>query len=52
MKRLLLGSAASLVLPVAAYANCPAITLADMQGAAAGAHMQQYDLAEYQTAAN
>ncbi|MGC1429068.1 MAG: ABC transporter substrate-binding protein [Albidovulum sp.] len=52
MKRLLLGSAASLVLPVAAYANCPAITLADMQGAAAGAHMQQYDLAEYQAAAN
>jgi peptide/nickel transport system substrate-binding protein len=31
---------------------CPAITLADMQGVAAGAYPQQYELEEFQTAAN
>ena len=49
-KHLLLGVAALLV-PAAASANCPAITLADMKGVAAGAHKQQYDLSEFQAAA-
>ncbi|MGA1873602.1 MAG: DUF711 family protein, partial [Thermoplasmatota archaeon] len=35
----------------AALANCPAITVADMQGVAAGAFPQQFELAEFQTAA-
>ena len=52
MKRLLLGSAALLVLPFAAFANCPSITVADMGGIAPGAFPEQYDLAEFQTAAN
>lgn len=52
MKRLLLGSAALLVLPFAALANCPAISVADMGGIAPGAFPEQYDLAEFQTAAN
>lgn len=49
-KQLLLGVAALLV-PAAASANCPAVSLADMKGVAAGAHKQQYDLAEFQSAA-
>ncbi len=51
MKRLLFGSVALLALPMAAYANCPGITVADMGGIAPGAFPQQYDLAEFQTAA-
>ncbi|MEO3415245.1 ABC transporter substrate-binding protein [Roseovarius sp. CAU 1744] len=51
MKRLLLSGVAAIALPAAAYANCPAITVADMQGIAAGAYPQQYDLAEFQDAA-
>jgi peptide/nickel transport system substrate-binding protein len=31
---------------------CPAITMADMQGVAAGAWPQQYEVAEFETAAN
>ena len=52
MKRVLFSSVALLVLPVAAWANCPGITVADMQGVAPGAHPQQFDLAEFQTAAD
>lgn len=33
-------------------AECPAITLTDMQGVAAGAFPQQYELAEFEAAAN
>ena len=51
MRRLLLGSVTLLALPVAAYANCPGITVADMQGIAPGAFPQQYDLAEFQDGA-
>lgn len=51
MKKHLLLGVAALLLPAAASANCPAITLADMQGIAPGAHKQQYDLAEFQSAA-
>ncbi len=52
MKRLLLSGAALAILPVSAMAACPAITVADMQGVAAGAFPQQYELSEYQAAAN
>ncbi|MGO4909841.1 ABC transporter substrate-binding protein [Pseudorhodobacter sp. W20_MBD10_FR17] len=52
MKRLLLSSAALLILPFAALANCPAISVADMGGVAPGAFPEQYDLAEFQAAAN
>ncbi|RUS63529.1 ABC transporter substrate-binding protein [Pseudorhodobacter sp. E13] len=52
MKKLLLSSAALLVLPIAAFANCPAITMADMGGVAAGAYPGQFDLADYQAAAS
>ena len=52
MKRVLMGSAALFVLPFAAFANCPAITVADMGGVAAGAYPAQYELADFQAAAN
>ncbi|MCB2127868.1 MAG: ABC transporter substrate-binding protein [Rhodobacteraceae bacterium] len=51
MKRILLSSAALVAFPLAAFANCPAITVADMQGIAPGAYPEQYDLAEFQAAA-
>ncbi|WP_347313438.1 ABC transporter substrate-binding protein [Defluviimonas sp. SAOS-178_SWC] len=51
MKKLLLGSVALLVIPAAAFANCPGITVADMGGVAAGAFPEQYDLSEFQAAA-
>jgi peptide/nickel transport system substrate-binding protein len=51
MKRLLWSSAALLVLPFAAYANCPAISVADMGGVAPGAFPEQYELGDFQTAA-
>lgn len=51
MKKLLLSSVALTLLPVAALANCPAISVADMGGVAAGAFPQQFDLAEFQAAA-
>ena len=33
-------------------ANCPAVTVADMQGVGAGKYRQQYDLAEFEKLAN
>ncbi len=51
MKRLLLSGVAAIVLPGAAFAACPAVTVADSQGVAAGAHPQQYELAEFQSTA-
>jgi len=51
MKRVLLSGVAAIVLPGMALANCPGITLADMGGVAPGAYPQQYELAEFQTAA-
>lgn len=51
MRNYLLSGVAVLALPAAAYANCPAITLGDMQGVAAGAYPQQYDLSEFEAAA-
>ncbi|MEZ5911183.1 MAG: ABC transporter substrate-binding protein [Paracoccaceae bacterium] len=52
MKRLLLASVALVALPVGAYAACPGMTVADMMGVAPGAFPQQYELGEFQTAAN
>jgi len=52
MKRILLSGVALLVLPVAAYASCPAISVADMGGVAAGDYPQQYELSEFQAAAD
>ena len=51
MKRYLLSGVAMLVLPAAAYANCPAITMGDSMGVAAGAFPQQYELSEFEAAA-
>ena len=51
MKRLLLSGVAMIALPAAAYANCPAITVADMQGVAPGDFPQQYELSAFQDAA-
>lgn len=51
MKRYLYSSIAVLALPAAAYANCPAITVADMGGVAPGAYPQQFEAAEFQAAA-
>jgi peptide/nickel transport system substrate-binding protein len=52
MKRLLLSTLAVCVLAIPAQAaECPAITVADMGGVAAGAYPQQYELAEFEAAA-
>ena len=51
MKTLLAGTAIALLAAGAAAADCPAITLADMQDVPAGAWPQQYELAEYEAAA-
>jgi peptide/nickel transport system substrate-binding protein len=52
MKNLLLSGVAAIVLPGAALANCPAVTVENAQGVAAGAFPQQYDLTEFEAAAN
>ncbi len=54
MKRLLIAAAAAvLVLAGQAEAKeCPAITLADMQGVPAGKYPQQYELKEFEKLAN
>lgn len=51
MKRILLSGVAALALPGAALAACPAVTVADPMGVASGTFPQQYDLAEFQSAA-
>ncbi|MFQ5437962.1 MAG: ABC transporter substrate-binding protein [Paracoccaceae bacterium] len=52
MKRILLTGIALVALGGTAFAGCPAVTVADSQGVAAGANPQQYELAEFQAAAN
>ena len=52
MKRILIATTAWLALGSAALAACPAVTVADSQGVAAGAFPQQYELAEFQSAAS
>ncbi|WP_371228516.1 ABC transporter substrate-binding protein [Roseovarius sp. 2305UL8-3] len=51
MRKILYSGVALLALPAAAYANCPAISVADMGGIAAGAYPHQFDLVEFQDAA-
>lgn len=45
-------AAAFVAVSSAAHAACPAVTVADMKGVAAGAFPQQFDLAEFEAAAN
>ena len=53
MKRLLFSGLAVCALSVSAQAaECPSITIADMQGVAADVFPQQYELAEFVAAAN
>ncbi len=53
MKRILLATVALFAMnSVAQAADCPAVTVADMKGVAAGAFPQQYELAEFKSAAN
>ena len=46
------AAALSLVLMNGAQAACPAATVADGMGVAGGAYPQQWDLAEFESAAN
>ena len=52
MKNVLLSGVAYFVLTGAALANCPAVTVADPMGVAAGKYPQQYELSEFQSLAN
>ena len=49
---MLTGVALIALTAVAQAASCPAVTVTDMKGVAAGAFPQQFELAEFQTAAN
>ncbi len=51
MKHILMSGVAIFALPTVALANCPAVTMADMQGVAGGAFPQQFELVEFQSAA-
>ncbi len=52
MRKLLLVGAALFAFSTSAQAACPAITMADMQGVAAGAFPGQFELAEFESAAS
>ncbi|MFT5316697.1 MAG: peptide/nickel transport system substrate-binding protein [Candidatus Krumholzibacteriia bacterium] len=52
MKKMLLSSAAMMAFGGAAMAACPAVTVSDPMGVAAGAFPQQYELVEFQGLAN
>ena len=52
MKKLILTGVISAILPTFALADCPAITVEDMQGISAGAYPNQFELAELQDAAS
>ena len=52
MRNYFLTAMAMLALPATAYASCPAVTVADMKGVAEGAYPQQYELSEFEAAAN
>ena len=52
MRSYLLSALVMLVLPATAYASCPAVTVADMKGVGMGAYPQQFELAEFEAAAN
>ncbi|MFZ1813194.1 MAG: ABC transporter substrate-binding protein [Rhizobiaceae bacterium] len=52
LRNLMLCGAAWAAMGSVAFAECPAVTVADMKGVAAGEFPQQYELAEFQAAAN
>jgi len=52
MKRFLLSGVAIFALPAAAMASCPNITTADMQGISDGQYPQQFDLSQFEAAAD
>ena len=52
MKKILLSTAALTVMAGAALASCPAVTVSDPMGVAAGAFPQQFELGEFQTLAD
>ena len=53
MKKFLVTTAVTLVFASGAFAaGCPTVTVADMGGVARGEFPQQYELAEFQAAAN
>ena len=52
MRQYLLSALALVVLPATAYAGCPAVTVADMKGVGMGAYPQQFELSEFEAAAN
>ncbi len=52
MKKLLLTGVAYAALSGAAFAGCPAVTVADMQGVAPGAFPQQFELSTFEANAN
>lgn len=52
MKRLFLSGVAFVALTGSAFAACPAVTVSDSMGVAAGAFPQQYELAEFEGLAN
>ena len=52
MRKIFLSSAALTTFAGAAMAACPAVTVADSMGVAAGAFPQQYELSEFQSLAN
>ncbi|MCL5776263.1 ABC transporter substrate-binding protein [Limibaculum sp. FT325] len=51
-RTLMLGGVAWTLLAAAAQAACPAMTVEDMKGVAAGKYPQQYELSEFQSLAN
>ncbi len=52
MRKILLSTAAMMAFGGTAMAACPAVTVSDQMGVAPGAFPQQYELAEFQSAAN
>lgn len=51
MRIFALAGVATVLMSTTALANCPAVTIADAMGVAAGAFPQQYELAEFEAAA-
>jgi peptide/nickel transport system substrate-binding protein len=51
-RTLTIGVASFTLMAGAAFANCPAVTVADPMGVPPGAFPQQYELSEFQSAAN
>ena len=52
MRNYFLTAMAMLALPATAYASCPASRWQNMKGVAEGAYPQQYELSEFEAAAN